>query len=88
MAIISDHLFGRKIIEQFPIKTKIKKTWKERLSSWPWKPWVKYRYEYKEFLQPGQVFMFGNNMIMNPATKNELKKSFPLISKCRHDHGY
>lgn len=49
----------------------VKRTWKERFWSWPWKPWVKTKWDQNagEYVIPdGQVLRFKNEIFCNLNT--------------------
>lgn len=48
---------------------KISRTWKERLFTWPWKPFKKFN----EIKKPG-CYRVGDNMIVHPEVWEEIKK--------------
>lgn len=45
----------------------IDRTWRERLFSWPWRPWVTQRMSIY-FVPDEEVMMLDNKLIMHPAT--------------------
>ena len=51
------------------------RTWKERLFSWPWKPWKKLGFnpDANPLIPNGTVYRTPNGFIMNPRTYAALK---------------
>jgi hypothetical protein len=65
-------LNGLRVVISKPVKCeiKIKRTWKERLFTCPFKPFTKTKisYELKETLIDGQVLNMGDHLIMTAKT--------------------
>ena len=57
----------------------VKRSWWQRLFSWPWTPWKPTRFNPhggKPLMEDGQVLRFGNDkFIMNSRTKSDLINS-------------
>lgn len=56
----------------------VKRTWLERLFSWPWMPWQSTKFDStagKPFLGDGQVIQTPQGFIMNSRTKRELLRT-------------
>lgn len=49
-----------------------RRTWRERLVSWPWRPWVVMKTIRIE-VPSSRVLRVGNRLIMHPATWSRLK---------------
>jgi hypothetical protein len=54
----------------------LQRTWRERILSWPWRPWVKTKLG-DPLVPPGQILKTENppRMIMDSSTWNEFQKS-------------
>lgn len=84
---------GRKIIiENRKTGGKRKKTFKERFFSWPWKPWIKEKFDSclgELLVQDGQVVedKVNGSFIMNSKTYNLLLKT-QLKSRGTHEPGF
>ncbi len=76
MIPFNQSFFDKQTIIHRPVRVKIRKTWKERLLSCPWKPWIKHKYEYQNLVEDGQVFQvnlgYGPMYIMNERTRQDL----------------
>ena len=73
------HFFGVAIIESLHMtKSKVfeyNRSWKERIFSWPWRPWAKVREEIIQ-IPVEEVLMIGNNMaVCHPAIARLLRDS-------------
>lgn len=58
------------------------RTWRERLLTWPWKPWESCQ-DYtvaEDLLRDGQVLKLDGRLMMNRATYNRLLNELPQRS--------
>ena len=59
----------------------VKRTWRERLFSWPWQPWISQKWDKEAgdyFLPDGQMLGMKNEWLScNPITLETFKKGFP-----------
>ena len=53
----------------------VDRTWRERLFSWPWRPWVRTKYVENIMVPVGDALSIGGTLHMRRATWNELEKS-------------
>jgi hypothetical protein len=73
---------GLKIIESNlltkTIQITIDKTWKERLLSWPWKPWIKTKIESKEVPDEEQIYhdKINNVIYCHPIIAQKIKERY------------
>ena len=58
----------------------VARTWKERLFTLPWRPWVRT----KSIHRP-KVFQYGNTIICSPATLKSLEKTYCPRSMVSYD---
>lgn len=70
-------LAGVKIVVVPPFQYKVKRTWKERLFSLPWKPFVTDTIEHSEVLRDGEVIQYDNQYVLycNAATKKMIEEA-------------
>ena len=65
-------MFGQQIITSvhcYEVQS-IKRTWRERLWSWPWRPWV----TFKTFHKP-VAYRMGNQIVCHPAMLSEIQQA-------------
>ncbi len=53
---------------------RVRRTWRERLLSWPWRPFAPWKFVQNAVVQPGEVFQAGGKLIMLRSTWQELQK--------------
>ena len=65
-------MFGLQIFENTACVewVEVKRTWRERLLSWPWRPWV----VNKSFAKPA-MYKVGTKLICHPALLPALRKA-------------
>lgn len=73
-------LGGMRIIESVFAVTKgkpreVPRTWRQRLWSWPWRPWVRTRTETP--MVPASYQLSSGTIVAHPAVVEELRRSFP-----------
>jgi len=61
---------------------KVKRTWKERLLSWPWKPFKTHNITIPK-IPSTEVIMFENSMIMHPEIAKKLKEALDKEKELR-----
>lgn len=65
------NMAGVRIFKSFavPCHIQVRRTWRERLTTWPWKPWQKFK------LVPVAGYKIADDMIaMNPRAYDELMR--------------
>lgn len=67
-----DYMHGLKVHVQQPVKSEVKRSWKERLFSLPFRPFVSHRIEWNEVVEDGQVLRAGEMLLMNARTYDAL----------------
>lgn len=70
-----NHFNGIQIIIAKPLKCEIKRTWKQRLFSLPFKPFETHRIEWHETIKDGQVIEFQDKLTMNAHTYKAFKQT-------------
>jgi len=50
----------------------VKRTWRERLFSWPWRPWQTTKMITKQ-IPSDEVYVFEDRMMMHPETLRQLQ---------------
>jgi len=65
---------GYKIVESLHLTETLTKPrdWRERLFSWPWRPWVRFKTE--DVPYRGAVRIGDNTLLMHPVTVQALRK--------------
>jgi len=65
------------IAEPINCEIQIKRTWKERLFSWPFKPFKKTKvgHQLKDTLKDGQIIKMDTGLYMNAKTFNDCEKA-------------
>jgi len=58
-------------------------TWWQRLTSWPWRPWVSHYWVTPQVPSP-HVYRAGNSLVMHPATWARLKAQTDHLNE-QHD---
>jgi len=58
---------GYRVIEERRLTEEVTQTWKERLFSWPWRPFKKTR-----TVPSATAVMWGNTLILHPVMANKL----------------
>jgi hypothetical protein len=68
---------SRKVFVDRTEKFKLeKRTWKERLFSWPWEPTRKFKSVPDGYMmEDGMVYGFGDKMVVNPNTFDAMQKA-------------
>jgi hypothetical protein len=69
MNLLTAQFFGMKVVVEDSV-TAVKRSWKERLFTRPWRPFVKVNYVPQ--LANGEAYKFGNTIVMNSWTRNAL----------------
>lgn len=69
-------LGGFKIVIHPPHKSTSKRTWKERLFTFPWRPWRSTKDIYFEMIKDGEIIMSGDTLFMNEKTAMKLQEAF------------
>lgn len=65
---------GMKIIVPPLVKQETKRTWKERLFTLPWQPFVTHNIRYIETIKDGEVLKTADSYFMNQATYEDFKR--------------
>jgi len=65
------------IAEPINCEIQIKRTWKERLFTWPFKPFTKTKvgYQLKDILEDGQIIKMDTGLYMTIKTYNDCEKA-------------
>lgn len=58
---------------------KVKRTWKERLFTLPWKPWITHKTIQVPNYKPA-MYRLGNQIIYHPALKEQIRKSIEVYN--------
>jgi hypothetical protein len=53
------------------VSREVRLLWRQRLWSWPWRPWRRTRME--QFQEPGDILQVGNVFYVHPATAATLR---------------
>jgi hypothetical protein len=76
MSGVPDSINGLRIVESEWLtvtrSTLVTLTWRERLLSWPWRPWVPRRVVTTVVPSP-HVYQFGDTLAMHPETLKRLR---------------
>jgi hypothetical protein len=71
-----DHVLGRPVIVVRPTSKEIARTWRERLWSLPWRPWVRTRLVViPAAIGPSQIFEMNGAFYMGEAAFAALRKA-------------
>lgn len=65
-----------------PVTTTVDRTCRERLLSWPWKPWIKTKKVTEKYPDPN-VYTVGELIICHPAVALRIKREFHLDTQGR-----
>ena len=72
---------GQKVHIVEPSEVKVKRTWKERLFTWPFKPFKTHRTEWQEIVKDGEIFNANGVLMMNHRTYMELERE--IAKRCK-----
>jgi hypothetical protein len=75
-------LAGLRIIESSAMvvhlpPVRVRRTWPERLLSWPWRPWRAHRWHPQTKPSP-EVIATPDGLVMHPATARELREAIKV----------
>lgn len=70
-------LVGVKIVVVPTFQYTVKRAWKERLFSLPWRPFLTHRTEQRELLRDGEFVQYNDQYVIycNSATKKRLEQA-------------
>lgn len=55
----------------------MRRSWRERLFSWPWKPWVAEKTIVMQ-VPDKHVYIAGNNVYCHPVIARQIREQFPI----------
>ncbi len=71
---------GMRIVESVwctvPEEHVVSRPWRERLFSWPWKPWVAEKMVVVQ-VPDKQVYVMGHSIICHPVVAKQIRAEFP-----------
>jgi len=76
-------LNGFKLYVDPPREVRVKRTWKKRLFSTPWRPLLTHNTRLEEVLNDGQVVQMGDSLVMNQKTFNKVVADLTATAKAR-----
>jgi len=54
---LNERLLRRALLWDY-FRCVVARSWRERLFSWPWRPWVKTKWVFKKSEKPGEIIKF------------------------------